>query len=343
MQATGQHTVVNHSTKEVILSQHGERIDGLALGQEIGGLNALRTGQVVVELRTNPEVGRLPPFLHGNHDGEPAGQMRRSVQEVFALSQGFFHQFVSKAALALILRDDVIAADYSLVVVQFPHGLFQVANTTVDQFRTLTAGSGTEIITFDDSHLQSASGCVEGDTGAGRTGSDDDEIIFLRLLLGAPFQILDLLQARLDGGEAGRDEFAFMITWRRDCGGFRAGNVAGSVGDVEDTGSGRRRGRCVEQGSKELARMTRGHYTVYSAEGSRYEGEYSEALLDTNAGLSRLRELDGIEDGDATRWKTRKREGGVIVNIPCRCTESMSVMGNNAVEEPPKIKMGRSR
>jgi hypothetical protein len=89
--------------------------------------------------------------------------------------------------------------------------------------------------------------------------------------------------------------------------------------------------------------MTRGHYTVYSAEGSRYEGEYSEALLDTNAGLSRLRELDGIEDGDATRWKTRKREGGVIVNIPCRCTESMSVMGNNVVEEPPKIKMGRSR
>lgn len=42
---------------------------------------------------------------------------------------------------------------YSLVVVQIPYGLFEIADTTVNQLCTLTTGTGAEIIPLDNGHL----------------------------------------------------------------------------------------------------------------------------------------------------------------------------------------------
>jgi hypothetical protein len=90
-----QHTVVDQSSNQTLLLQHGECIQSLALGQKVGAFDILGTCEEIVEFGTCPEVWNLPPLLERNHDGEPLRQMRGGVQEVTTFAQSFDDEGVS--------------------------------------------------------------------------------------------------------------------------------------------------------------------------------------------------------------------------------------------------------
>jgi hypothetical protein len=147
----------------------------------------------------------------------------------------------------------------SLVVIQLPESLLQVTNTTVNQLSTLTRSSGTEIVALNHRDPQSSRRSIESDTGAGSSGTNDQQVIRLVFLL-ALLQVLDLFEARFDEREAGRDELALVVSGGWNCGCFKTGDITRTVGDVEKARSGGRGRGGVEQRSQELARMTSGHY-----------------------------------------------------------------------------------
>lgn len=81
--------------------------------------------------------------------------MGGGVQEVSAFSEGFFDEFVSVMSVSGFLFSCSNRKTYrhSLVVIQIPDGLFEIADTTVNQLCTLTTGTGTEVVPLDNGHL----------------------------------------------------------------------------------------------------------------------------------------------------------------------------------------------
>ncbi len=69
-------------------------------------------------------------LVDGAHDGELSGEVGSNLDESVSFMKGFFDQFV-------------------LLNVQIHDGLFQIANTAVDQFGRFAACSSREIITFN--------------------------------------------------------------------------------------------------------------------------------------------------------------------------------------------------
>ena len=139
----------------------------------------------------------------------------------------------------------------TLVVIEFPDSLFQISNTTVDELGTLGASTRGEIVSLDHGDLQATSGSIEGDTGAGCTSANDQEIVFLALatlvvglditrragnslgnlvsgiLQGTSdgacrsLEVGDLSGARLDLREVGRvEDTALAVGWRRNSSGL---------------------------------------------------------------------------------------------------------------------------
>lgn len=72
-------TIVDYGTKEVLLFEHRESIQSLAMCEEIRAFDAFRSSQVIVELAAGPEVRSLPPFLHRNHDWKPHREVRSGI------------------------------------------------------------------------------------------------------------------------------------------------------------------------------------------------------------------------------------------------------------------------
>lgn len=51
----------------------------------------------------------------------------------------------------------------------------------MDQLRALAARAAAEVIPLDQSHLQTSSGGIQGDTTASGSCTDDQEIVFLSI------------------------------------------------------------------------------------------------------------------------------------------------------------------
>ncbi|GKT57296.1 hypothetical protein ColTof3_04635 [Colletotrichum tofieldiae] len=203
--------VVHEGPDEIGPLQHGERLEGLAPGEEVGALDALAAGKEVVALGPRPVVGGLPPPVDGEHDREPHAEMGRRLQKILALLEGLLHQLV-------------------LGVVEVPDGLLEVSHAAVHQLGALAARAAAEVVPLDQGHLQPAGGGVESHAGAGGAPAHDQHVVFVALPAGAVLEGGDLLVARLDLWEARQPERPVgAVDGRRHGGGPEAGDVAGSV------------------------------------------------------------------------------------------------------------------
>lgn len=56
--------VVDDGSDQLVLLQHGEKLQGFALAQDVAALQALSSSHQVVHLYTGPVIRQLPPPSH---------------------------------------------------------------------------------------------------------------------------------------------------------------------------------------------------------------------------------------------------------------------------------------
>lgn len=154
--------VVHERRLQVVRGQHGRLFDGGGLGQQVRALQVLLAREEVVELAPGVDVRHLPRVVDGDEDGQHRAQVRRGVDEVFALVERLDHEV-------------------QLRLGELPERLLQVPHAPVNHLGGLGRRARGKVALLDQRHVEAPGGGVQGAPGPGGPATDDQHVELVRL------------------------------------------------------------------------------------------------------------------------------------------------------------------
>ena len=157
--------VIDDAGFEAVGLEHRIAAQRLVAADQAAVADAFLAGHQVVEQQAGIDVGHLEPVVDWRHQRDPAGQVRRVVDEGAAFVEAFLDQVVLRA-VELLDRH------------------FEVTHAAVDQLGAAAAGAFGEVVLVDQGDGKAAAGRVDGDAAAGRATADDEQVERSLLLQG---------------------------------------------------------------------------------------------------------------------------------------------------------------
>ena len=128
----------------------GDAGEGGVAGEDLGGGEIEAAGEGVVDFQADAEEGAFPPLVAGDDEGEVVDDLGGVAVEEAALAEGF--------------QDEGDVA------------LFEITDAAVDELGTAAGGALGEVVGFEQERAQAAGGGIDGDTEAGGSAADDDDV-----------------------------------------------------------------------------------------------------------------------------------------------------------------------